>query len=72
MFVKDLESLEEACVSVNNNLCWKLEPPTTFDKRFKVTWEPFFILDFNFCELENFTLKYYIESFYTGIIIKQN
>ena len=61
-FAKALWSLE-TCVSVDNNSCRKLvsslESPITFHERFKVTWVPFFIPDFNSfsCELDNFTFK---------------
>ena len=49
-----------------------LESPTTFDEIFIVTLLPFFIPDCNLlsCELDNFTLKCYIESFYIDIILK--
>ena len=44
-FVKALEILK-TCESVNDNLCEKLasslEPPTTVDEWFKVTWAPLF------------------------------
>ena len=47
---KALQS-HETCVLVDNYLCGKLvsslDSPITFDKRFKVTWVPFFVLDFN-------------------------
>ena len=68
----------ETFVLVNNNLCGKLfsslESPTTFAESFKNTSVQFFIPDFNLlsCEIDNFTLKYYIESFCTDIILKQN
>ena len=60
-----MEKLYEALklALVNNNLCGKLfsslEPPTTFEKNFKVTSFLFFIPDFNLlsCELDNFTFK---------------
>ena len=61
-FAKALQ-IFETCVSVNNNLCGKLvsslDSQTAFDERFKFTWVPFFIPDFNLlsCELDNFTLK---------------
>ena len=53
------------------NLCIRkklfslLESSTTFDDSFRVTSKPF-ILDFNslICELDNFMLKCYIDSFY--------
>ena len=43
-----------------------LEPPRTFDEIFKVTSVPFFIHNFNLisCELDNFSLKSYVVSFY--------
>ena len=49
-----------------------VESLTAFDKSFKVTSVPFFIPDFHLvsCELDNFTFKCYIESFYTDIILK--
>ena len=62
LFAKALQ-IFETCVSVNNNLCGKwvssFESPTTFNERFKVTWRPFFISDFNLlsCDLDNFTFK---------------
>ena len=65
----------QACVLVNNNLCgklfWSLELPITFDERFKATSVPFLIFDFDWlsCELDNLHLEWYIESFYTDIII---
>ena len=68
----------ETFVLVNNNLCGKLfsslESPTTFAESFENTSVQFFIPDFNLlsCEIDNFTLKYYIESFCTDIILKQN
>ena len=47
VFAKFLRSLE-TCVSVSNNLCRKifllLEPPITFEERFKVTLVPFSFL----------------------------
>ena len=72
-FKKALRSFE-TCVLVNNNLCGKLisslEPPVTFDESFKVTSARLFIPYFNLlsCELDNFTLKCYFESFYIDII----
>ena len=66
---------------VNNNLQGKLvlslELLTTFDKRFNVTSVPFYIPSFSLlsCKLDNFTfevLKYYTESFYINIILKQH
>ena len=40
----------------------------------KVTSVPFFGADFNLlsCKLDNFMFKYYIESFYIDIMLKQN
>ena len=61
-FSKVLRSLE-TCVLVNDNLyrrsVWSLDSATTFYKRFKVAWVPFFILDFNLlsCELDNSIFK---------------
>ena len=49
-FLKALQS-PKTFVSVNynlyGNLVSSLQPPTTFDRRFKVTWVPIFIPDFN-------------------------
>ena len=56
---KCLQGLD-TCLSVNKNLCGKLvsslEPPITFDERFKVTSAPSCIPYFNLlsCELDNF------------------
>ena len=77
LFAKALRSFEN-CVLVNSNLCGKLfssiDSPTTFNEIFKVTSVSFFIPDFNLlnCELDNLRLTCYIESFYIGIILKQN
>ena len=66
----------KTCVLVNSNLHGKLfsslESPTTFDESFKVTSVSFFIWDFNLlsCELDNFTFKVLIDSFYADIILK--
>ena len=68
-FAKALQMFE-TCVSVNNVLCGKsvssLEFLIKFDKRFKVTSVPFLFSNFNLlsCELDHFTFKCYIESFY--------
>ena len=76
-FAKALRSFE-TCVLVNNNLCGKffssLESLTTFDEVFKVTSVPFFIPSFNLlsCEFTILRLKFYIQSFYTNIILEQN
>ena len=68
----------ETCVLVNNNLwgelatSWKL--PTTFDERFKVTSVHLLFLIPKIL-ISNQTIlhwKYYIESFYFNIILKQN
>ena len=61
LFPKALPIFETG-VLVNNNLCGKLfsssESWITFDGRFKVTWVPTFISEFNLfsCELNNFLL----------------
>ena len=76
LFANALQNFQ-TYVLVNNNLCRKLysslEPPATFDENFKVASVPFFIPDFNLlsCELENFTHKVYIESFYIDITLEQ-
>ena len=66
---------------VNNNLqvrlVLSLELLTTFDKRFNVISVPFYIPNFSVlsCKLDNFifeVLKYYTESFYINIILKQH
>ena len=51
----------ETCVLIDNNLWRKLLVsslilPTAFDEKFKVTWIPLFIHDFNIlsCELDSF------------------
>ena len=62
LYAKALRRLE-TCVSVNKNLCGRLasslESPITFDKRFKVTLVPSFILDFNLlsCNVLSFAFK---------------
>ena len=61
-FAKALGSLGN-CVSVSNNLFWKLDSSLewsiTFDERFKVPSVQFFIPDFNLLdlELEDFTFE---------------
>ena len=79
-FAKPLQS-QETCVLVNNNLqvrlVLSLELLTTFDKRFNVISVPFYIPNFSVlnCKLDNFifeVLKYYTESFYINIILKQH
>ena len=57
-----LQKLYKTCVSVNNNLHWKLnlllESRIVLDERFKETWVTFFIPDlWKSCELDNFTFK---------------
>ena len=51
-----------------------LGSPTTFEEILKVTSVLFFIPDFNLLsgELNHFTCKCYIKSFYINIILKQN
>ena len=77
LFAKTLWNLE-TYVLVNNNLCGKLfsslELLTSFDEIFKATLVSFFIPDFNLfsCQLDNVTFKYYIESFFFYIILKEN
>ena len=68
LFAKVLRDLETSLLVNNNlwgNLASLLESPTAFDKRFKVSLVPFPIADFSLlsCELDNFTLKSYIEPF---------
>ena len=65
LFTKTLR-IFETCVLVNNSLREKLVSSSpiiiniiTFDEKFKVTWVPLFIPDFNLlsCELDSFTFK---------------
>ena len=68
----------ETCVLVNNNssgeLVSSLESPIIFDERFKLTWVPSFIPDFNLlsCELDDFTFTVLHWVIYIDIILKQN
>ena len=58
-----LQEVYKTYVLVNNNLCRKLvsslELTRTFDEKFKVISEPFFLPDFNLfsCELGNFMFQ---------------
>ena len=51
-----------------------LESPIMFDKSFRVTSVAFFVANLNFLswELDNWTFKLCIKSFYIVTILKQN
>ena len=75
LLAKALRTFETSLL-LNNSLPGKfissLESPTTFHEILKVNSVRFFNPDFNLLswELDSFTLKCYIESFYIDIILK--